>query len=833
MHRAVLVATAAAGLIASPTLAGAAPDARVGADVRGVAAQVLPAGLPRLPPSPPLAPEAARAGFTLPPGFRIELVAAEPLVQSPVAIAFDARGRLWVVEMRGFMPDAAGRGEDAPSGRVAILEDSDGDGRMDRRKEFLDGLVLPRSVAFAGGGVLIAAPPQLLFCRDAGGHGGDSDRCDRPQVVSTSYGTAKNPEHDANGLQPAIDNWLYSANLDQRHRFLGGRLVTAPTISRGQWGIAQDDVGRLVYNTNSDYLRGDALPAFTRAAHLRQSRGLNVVLDPDRSTWPARPNHGVNRGYQSGLLRADGTLSRFTAACGPHVYRGDQFPPAYRGNAFVAEPAANLVRRSVITQQDGGGLAAHNAHARGEFLTSTDERFRPVNLATGPEGALYVVDMYRGLIQHRIYLTKFLRQQVAERGLEAPVDRGRIWRVVSDAAAPAPPPKLAGASDLALVAQLAHPSGFWRDTAQRLLVERQPRDRATLAALERLVARAPDPRARLHALFVLEGLGRLDVTGDGGTRARGGARRLLARAGQDRDRFVRAAALALVERGEEARLAALAVALAGRARLDAAALARVRGRELDLLGHALATPAWAAASEGRAHMLAQLGARVAARGAPAELLQLLELVTAEPREAAWRQAALLTGVAQGRRGGSARLPEPPRGWARVLRSDDPAVSARAQALAAWVGEPVPAATTGAAARALNADERARFARGKALFPGICGACHHPSGGGDEGKGPPLVDSPWVLGPVERLVRITLHGLRGPVKVNNRVYEMEMPAMGALDDAALADLLTYVRTEKEWGHEAGPVDPATVARVRKQVAEREAPWTEAELLKLDP
>jgi glucose/arabinose dehydrogenase/mono/diheme cytochrome c family protein len=767
---------------------------------------------PAQPPSPALSPDAERATFTVAPGFRIELVAAEPLIEAPVAMAFDPDGRLFVVEMRDFMPDADGKGEDAPTGRISILEDTDGDGRMDKRTVFLDGLVLPRSVAFVAGGVLVAAPPQLIFCTDKN----HDDHCDAPQVVATDYGTRKNPEHDANGLGAGIDNWLYSANLGQRHRFAGGHLVQEPTITRGQWGISQDDFGRLVYNANSDYLRGDQLPVYLRAAHFRTSHGQNLALDPDQTTWPGRPNYGVNRGYQDGSLRADGTLAKFTAACGPTVYRGDQFPPEFRGNVFVAEPAANFVRRSVVSDE-AEARRGRNAYDKGEFLTSTDERFRPVNLNTGPDGTLYVADFYRGLIQHRIYLTPFLRQQVIDRGLDQPVNRGRIWRVVSTARPPGPQPKLSGADSASLVQQLGHPNGWWRDTAQRLLIERH--DAQTSAPLAALVRLAPDPRTRLHALFTLEGMGPLPAP-------------LLRAAARDQDRFVRAAAAALIERGDEGTLAAHVEKLAQRPASDPGSLAAIRGRELDVLGRLLTEATWSDEAPGRAVLLERLASRVVAAAQPDETLRLLDLVAALPAAASWRQVALLQGITSARRG-PVHLPDQPQGWARLLNSDVDAVRTRAVALGPWMGlDPARAAKAGSkGGHGLTAEQKALFERGKALYPGICGACHQPSGLGEEGKGPPLVESGWVLGTPERLVRIALHGLHGPVKVGQRTFAMEMPAMGGLADAQLAELLTYVRNERDWGHDAAPIDAATVDRIRKATAGRDAAWTIDELLKL--
>jgi glucose/arabinose dehydrogenase/mono/diheme cytochrome c family protein len=796
---AILVATGMDG----PRVGAAGPEPR----------PTLPAAVnARATAAPPLTPSEAVRAFSLPAGFRIELVAAEPLVESPVSIAFDADGRLWVVEMAGFMPNVDGIGEDAPTGRVVVLEDVDGDGRMDKRTVFLDGLVLPRSIAFTAGGVLVAAPPELIFCRDDD----KDDHCDKPERIASDYGTGKNPEHDANGLALAIDNWLYSANIGVRHRFLGGRWLTEPTVTRGQWGIGQDDFGRLFYNTNSIYLRADTLPVYVPDAHVRGTQGINVEIDPDQTTWPARPNTGVNRAYREGTLRADGTLVEFTAACGPHVYRGDQFPEGYRGNVFVAEPAANFVRRSIVVEK-GPTLSAHNAQERSEFLTSTDERFRPVNAATGPDGALYVVDMYRGLIQHRIYLTPFLRAQIHERGLDKPVDSGRIWRVVSAGRPLGPAPRLSRESPDALVAHLSDANGWWRDNAQRLLVERG--DKSVVPRVADLLHNAPDPRTRLHALFVLEGLGALE-------------RPLLDGLSRGDNRFVRAAAAGLLEREQIAALGALATELGTSPRLERGTLARIAGRELDLLARILVDGTWKTESPAHAALLQTLAERLVRAGREERTTGLLELVAAEPNGAEWRQVALLKGVAAGKRGERVAHPAPPEGWAKLLRARNAEVRREAELLDPWVTGHVGRARLPAnGGTSLTGADALRFARGKAQFAAICGACHHPSGIGEEGKAPPLVDSPWVTGPMERLVRIALHGLRGPVRVAGRVYRMEMPSMGALEDAELADLLTYVRNEKDWGHEASPLDAETIARIRKATAARKEPWTAEELLTL--
>jgi mono/diheme cytochrome c family protein len=390
-------------------------------------------------------------------------------------------------------------------------------------------------------------------------------------------------------------------------------------------------------------------------------------------------------------------------------------------------------------------------------------------------------------------------------------------------------PALTSASIPVLIGHLGHPNGWWRDTAQRLLVERGDRSSKTVAALARRFRDSQDARVRLHALFTLDGLGAVPPA-------------LVKQAAGDADRFVRAAGGALIERGTEAALMTFVRQLAAQPSLaEGGKKARPRvqerlhGHELDVLHRLLDEPSFAAAEAGRVNLLKTLASRVVAAGRPEQVLGVLDLVAAEPRAMAWRQIALLDGIAAAKSGERAVLPPAPSGrpvgWARLLRSQDPEVRTRATALAPWLGEELPKAKPPAAARALSAEEKARFERGKALYPGICGACHQPSGLGEEGKGPPLVESPWVLGTPERLVRIALHGLRGPVKVGDRTFVMDMPAMGGLPDAQLAELLTYVRGEQDWGHDAAPVDVATIDRIRKTTANRDAQWTMEELLKM--
>ena len=470
--------------------------------------QAVPPASPVATAAPPLSPADALQTFRLPPGYRLELVASEPLVVDPVWMDLDPDGRLWVVEMRGFMPNFEGTGEDAPVGQVVVLEDTDDDGRADRRTVFLDGLVQPRTVKVLDRGVLVIAPPQLILARDT-----DGDlKADTREVLRTDVGVkGGNPEHSPNSLLWGLDNWLYTSEHTADYRWTRTGLETAKTLSRGQWGISIDDTGRVFRNWNDDPLHVDYLPGrvLARNPAAVRTRGVYEPVTEDLAVWAARPTPAVNRGYRDGVLRPDGSLAVFQAAGTPTVYRGDRLPADVRGHVFVTEPAGNLVRRYALKEGADGRLAATNAHPRSEFLTSTDERFRPVNLLSAADGTLYVADMYRGVIQHGQYQSEYLKNQIRARGLVEPTGLGRIYRVVHDTTRRGPRPSLSVKTPAELVAVLEHPNGWWRDTAQRLLVERG--DRSVAPALAALTTGARDPRARLHALWTLDGLGALDA----------------------------------------------------------------------------------------------------------------------------------------------------------------------------------------------------------------------------------------------------------------------------------------------------------------------------------
>ena len=763
-----------------------------------------------IPPAPVVPPEEALKTFKVTAGFRLELVAAEPLVREPVAISFDADGRLWVAEMRGYMPDVDGKGEDQPVGDIVVLEDSKGDGKYDKSTVFLDHLVLPRAIACIGDGVLVAEPPNVWFCRSTTG----KLKCDQKILVTSTYCSRAAVEHTANGLMPAMDNWIYSADSTMRFRYENGRFSTGTTRSRGQWGITQDDLGRLFYNSNSDFLRGDLVPCYAALAHAGKGPGLGVQIVKDQTCWSARVNPGVNRGYQKGSLREDGRLATCTAACGPVIYRGDNFPPEFEGNAFICEPAGNLITRRIL-KEENGTISATNPYAKAlDFLTSTDERFRPVNLYTGPDGCLYVVDIYRGIIQHKLYVTSFLRKQILDRGLDKGLGLGRIYRVVSETKPPGPAPKLAKAPSADLIKALSHPNGWWRDTAQRLLVDKK--DSASIVPLRALALGAGPRLPRLHAMFVLDGLKQLDPPA---------LTALLA----DKDPIIAAAAAAIKEgAGPVAALLTLATTDANVKDSD---LATISGKEVDFIERAMGAEAWEKEQPDRVALLKKLAAKITTEGRPERVEDLIDLAACQATAAQWRQKAIVSGMIEGKPSKEIALKSRSAPLVKLSFSEDEAVRAQAKQILGWVSWPKKAASEPEPARPapMTADQKAAWERGRKQFTVSCAVCHSLSGLGEEGKGPPFVDSEWVLGSEERLVRIVANGVHGPIKVVGKSYNNgDMPAVLTMSNAEIADALTYIR--REWGNVAPPVEPATVKRIRAAVDDREEPWTEKELLK---
>jgi glucose/arabinose dehydrogenase len=626
----------------------------------------------KVPPAPPLSPEEALKTFKLAPGYRIELVAAEPMVQNPISFEFDPAGRIWVVEYQGYMRDIKGTGEGDPICRVVVLEDTDGDGRADKSTVFLDKLVMPRSLSFVKGGVLIQEPPKIWFCEDT-----DGDlRCDKRTEVG-KLGVAGNPQHTGNGLRYGIDNWLHNADATTRHRWIDGKLVEEPVAHSGQFGVSFDESGRFFTSHESsalhaDLISGEYLPRNRNLAALavRGGRGFagidtNVAAGAQQ-VYPIRVTPGITLGAME--LRDDGRLRTYTIVSGTCFYDGDQFGDEARDNIFVPEAGGNLVGRLKLTP----GIrpkAVRFYPDEQEFLASTDERFRPVNARVGPDGALYLADLYRGIIEHVIFMVPWISDQVRDRKLDKGQNQGRIYRIVrEDRPIDRRPPNLAIASTAELVGHLGDATGWWRLTSQRLLVER--RDPAAVPLLKELALRGKNPLARLHALWTLDGCGALDTEtkfaafADGDERVRAAAIKVCE---HGLDASQQAALLSkLVElngdSSESVRLQATLTAsslpqpaalpvLARLARsgpdplFHAAALAGLQDRELEFLDVLLADSRGREALGDYERQLLGLAAQCVLEAAnPARTSALLDALSGAVGPGDWQKAALLDAM---------------------------------------------------------------------------------------------------------------------------------------------------------------------------------------------
>lgn len=501
--------------------------------------QERPTGIPsdeevarQLRPIPPRSPRDELAAMRFGEDLTVELVAAEPQVLDPVDVAFDAAGNMYVVEMRDYPFEPQTPDE---FGRLRLLRDTDGDGYFETATVFADRLHWPTSVHPWKGGVLVVAPPEVYFLRDTDG----DDRADVREVVFTGLGTA-NVQALANGLLWGVDCRFYLANggnggnlttgaffRDVRRlslgrsdlRFLPPDILETVT-GGGQFGHTMDDFGRRFVCNNSDHARFIVLEErfLARNPYLRVTRTVDsiAVEGPSAEVFrisPPEPWRVLRTklrvaGLVPGPVEHGGKAAGyFTSATGITLYRGDALPDGYNGSLFVGDVAGNLVHRKVLLAA-GASFRARRAEEGREFLACADLWFRPVNFANGPDGALYICDMYREIVEHPASIPDFMKRHL---NLKSGSDRGRIWRV-RRRSSPRPLPEiLEGLGESELVAKLESPRGWVRDTARRMLLEKASPSPATLAALRHLVRGSHIPAAQASALWILAALRQLDA----------------------------------------------------------------------------------------------------------------------------------------------------------------------------------------------------------------------------------------------------------------------------------------------------------------------------------
>ena len=527
-------AIVASGLGAAGVAIAAAPAAKTKVTYSeaygkgGAQPEVTAKDLPRF---PALEPAQALASFQVRKGFRLELVASEPLVNSPVTMAFDEHGRLFVVEMIDY---SERRDETPHGGRIRLLEDTDGDGRFDKSTVFADNLPWPTAVICYGGGIFVGASPDIIWLKDTNGDG----KADERNVVFTGFGsgvTRLNVQALINSFNWGLDNRIHGATgpnggnavratatnappaLDLRGKdfsFEPRSLRIQPETGGGQYGLSFDSVGRKFVCSNSDHLQmlmyelrhGIRNPQLAmpgpRISIAADGPAAEVFrISPDEPWRIIRTRWRVS-GVVPGMVEGGGRVSGyFTGATGATIYRGDAYGSEFVDNAFIGDAGGNLVHRKVLVP-NGVALTGKRPadEQNSEFIASRDTWFRPVHFQNGPDGCLYIADMYREVIEHPWSIPEAIKKHI---DLNSGNDRGRIYRVVPEGFKQPARPQLATATTSLLVANLASPNGWTRDTAARLLYERQ--DRRAVPELEKLL-RSRSMHGRLHALYTLQGL---------------------------------------------------------------------------------------------------------------------------------------------------------------------------------------------------------------------------------------------------------------------------------------------------------------------------------------
>ena len=817
------------------------------------------------------APEDSLSTIRVPDGYKLELVAAEPMIEEPVCMAWGRNGELYVAEMRTYMRDIDMNGELEPLSRIVKLVDLDGDGRMDKSTTYLDNLVLPRAILTLDNKVLVGEPPHLWLCEDTDGDG----VADKKISIFENFGKREsgNVEHKINGLQWTMDNWIYNTKSASIFRYRDGTIEERRTVFSGQWGQTVNDRGESIATKNSEpglatVFPGKYLGDLSLANKYRNLFERIRLGQGYSTTWPIQGTPDMQGGRGLGREN-DRSLQRFTAACGQTVFRGDRLGDDMKGTYWVCEPVGRMIRCSDVEYEDGM-ITLHNRLEKQklEFISSTDANFRPVNAYTAPDGTLHFIDMYRGVIQHGNWTREgsYLRSEILRRGLEKNIGKGRIYRLVRDGIKPGPLPSFGKSDANDLVEALGHPNGWWRDEAQKLLILRK--EAKAIPLLKRAVKNAKSGLARAHALWTLDGMGVWDES-------------LVLSAISDKDMDVRLAALRVSgERMLENKASKLlldAVAkplpdddleistqrllslsfykkqtrsfLLRSGHIDRVKEAAGRFIDSELIAKAFIValnpaeylPALELLSKDqhfqhKNHPLPQyLGFASFVQAEPDMLSALIDFTAHSPGGI---RDAVLEGLRLGSKAGKyvpgelVRFDAKPAGLTRMEEEGVPEYNlAIINDHITWPGDSK--FKLRKALPPLSQAELARFNKGREIYRGLCAACH-----GSEGEGvkmpepenhrmlaPSLVGSPRVNDRNHRyFAEIILKGMTGPI--DGVTYGGVMAPMESYDNEWISSVMTYVR--RSWGNGGSPVKPDEIERVRGWNKRRNTAFTLAEL-----
>lgn len=809
---------------------------------------------------PPLSPENAIQTFHMAPGYRLELVAAEPLVRDPILLEFDGDGRAWVMELHGFSINERMDNSFEPVNEVVVLEDTNDDGVFDQRTVFMDKLIMPRAMKVLDKNcALIGEPPNLWKACDTNG----DLRADTKDLIDDHFSTLGVVEHGANGLYWGMDNTLVVSEHAYNLEFKNGTLQTAASLSRGQWGVTQDNGGRIYRNVNTDPLFVDyvAPKYYVRNPNAVRTRGLyeSLVKQEDTLIWPVHPTRGVNRGYRTEIFREDGSSTYYGGVSSPLIYRGNRLPAEIRNQPFVVDGPTNIVHLLKL-QDDNGELSASDYYSKGEFLASTDVRFRPVQIVGGWDGALYIVDMYRGISQDGPIQTDYLRNYNAQRGLAKGINYGRIYRVVHEDMSFDDPPRMSKEKSSKLVTHLTHANGWWRDTAQQLLIQRG--DKSVARELTTMAAEAPESYTRLQALWTLDGLGVLEAVSvvkaldDRSPDVRAAAIRLsehwinepaiqsavLAKVEEDNGWVRRQLMATLGELPKDARFAPIIAMLTKYGSdpiLVDIAVSGLHGQENEALVELIRQ------EQPNVDAISVL-AGATGRGGDLTAIQAIVAMAGDTRQPEPVRVALLNGVAVGLQGGVAndfgravaggragsgvpgvgrrrtvtaefQLPSEPAALTKLAGgSGDLAEAAKSLvSLVTWPGKPAPRLA------ARTPEEEKLFVAGEQIYANTCVGCHQAQGQGVPQVGAKLAGSSYASADGDAIIRILLNGKEGQMGL--------MPPLGAaMSNDEVASVLTFVR--QSWSNMGTPILPTAVKETRAAYAHRTTPWRDEELVR---
>ena len=453
----------------------------------------------------PMSAEDSLNTMILQDGYSMEIVAAEPLIEEPVTMAFDGNGRIYVAEMLTYMQDADGSGTFKSISRIKRLEDKDGDGLFESYTIFADKLLLPRMISTLDDGRILVRQTNttdLILLTDSDGDG----VADKRETVYQGGKKGGNLEHQPSGLIYSLDNWMYVARSKQRYKYVDGK-VQAQKIhaAGGQWGLAQDKAGRHYFSA-----AGAQNPVFGFQAPVVYG-SINVAgeqAEGYREVFPIDTTPDVQGGEK--MLRKDNTLNHFTGGGGQSIYVGGLFDDM-EGDYIIAEPVGNMIRRSKVVRSEGHTVISNPYQAqRKEFVVSSDANFRPVWTDTAPDGSLMILDMYRGIIQESEWTKKgsYLRGGIDNYGFDKVIGRGRLYRIFKEGVPLYSLPKMFNETPAQLVKHLSHKNRWWRLEAQKLIV--LSGDQSVVPALKNIVLESRNSDARIHALWTLEGLGIID-----------------------------------------------------------------------------------------------------------------------------------------------------------------------------------------------------------------------------------------------------------------------------------------------------------------------------------